>query len=297
MRGFIQCSLAAAVVVAVMAGAPGMAAGQTAADCQKVLHDKSPAFVTIKFVLKMKMGGMGESESETEITGAMIDSKGLVLCSNTQLGGIAGFMRSMGRELSATPTDIKVLVGEDTEGLEAKLLARDTELDLAWVQIKEPGDRKFAFVNLDNAAQAEPGQSIVGVRRMAKYFDRATIVNDSRVAGVTKKPRKLYVPTLPLTGNLGLPVFTPDGKVLGVAILQMPSDEDQEEGPAAMFSRMSSLNDMMSGTILPTADVVDATRRARQTAATQPADEEQAGQTAKPAAPKPKPAGSDSEGD
>jgi len=64
-----------------------------------------------------------------------------------------------------------------------------------------------------------------------------------------------------------------------------------------MFSRMSSLNDMMSGMILPVADVVDATRRARQTAMTQPADEEQAGEASGPAAPKSKPAGSDSEGD
>jgi hypothetical protein len=297
MRGFIQRSLAVAMVVAVTAAAPGAAAGQTQGDFQKMLHEKAPAFVTIKFVLKMKMGGMGESETETEITGAMIDAKGLVLCSNTQLGGIAGFMRSMGREISATPTDIKVLVGEDTEGLEAKLLARDTELDLAWVQIKEPGDRKFAFVNLDNAAQAEVGQPVVAVRRMAKYFDRATVVDESRVAGVTKKPRRLYVPMLPLTSNLGLPVFTPDGKVLGVAILQMPSEEDQEEGPAAMFSRMSSLNDMMSGMILPTADVVDATRRARQTAATRPADEGESEAAPKPGAPKAKPAPSDQEGD
>jgi S1-C subfamily serine protease len=295
MRGLIGGGLAAAMLLAVVAAAPGTASGQTPSDYQRILRDKAPAFVTIKFVLKMKMGGMGESETETEITGAMIDAKGLVLCSNTQLGGIGGFMRSMGREITATPTDIKVLVGDDTEGLEAKLLARDTELDLAWVQIKDPGDRKFAFVNLDNAAQGEVGQPVLAVRRMAKYFDRATTVDESRISGITKKPRKLYVPMLPLTGNLGLPVFTPDGKVLGVAILQMPGEEDQEESPAAMFSRMSNLNDVMSGMILPAADVVDATRRARQTAATQSADQEAA--TAKPTAPQPKPAPSAPEGD
>ena len=120
---------------------------------------------------------------------------------------------------------------------------------------------------------------------MAKYFDRVPVIGESRLAGVTKKPRRLYVPTLPLTSNLGLPVFTPDGKVLGVAVLQMPSDEDEEESPAAMFSRMSSLQEMMSGMILPAAEVIEATQRARQTAATQPADAEEEAAPAAPSAP------------
>lgn len=288
MHGLLRNGLVLAMVLAMLAAGAASARAQAPAEYQKVLHEKSPAFVTIKFVLKMKMGGMGESETESEITGAMIDPKGLVICSNTQLGGIAGFMRSMGREVSATPTDIKVLAGEDTEGLAAKVMARDTELDLAWVQIKDPGEKKFDYVNLKDAADGKVGQPVLGVRRMAKYFDRVTVIGETRVAGVTKKPRKLYVPTLPLTSSLGLPVFTPDGKVLGVAVLQMPSDEDQEESPAAMFSRMSSLQDMMSGMILPAADVIEATQRARQTAATQPADAEE--EAAPKAAPKAKPA-------
>jgi len=291
MRGFLRSGLVMMTVLAVVAAGAGSARAQAPADYQKVLQDKSPAFVTIKFVLKMKMGGMGESETETEITGAMIDPKGVILCSNTQLGGIAGFMRSMGREVSATPTDIKVLIGEDTEGLAAKVMARDTELDLAWVQIKEPGEKKFACVDLKDGADGKVGQPVVSVRRMAKYFDRVTVIGESRVAGVTKKPRRLYVPTLPLTSNLGLPVFTPEGKVLGVAVLQMPSDEDEEDSPAAMFSRMSSLQEMMSGMILPAADVIEATQRARQTAATQPADAEEA--APKAAAPKARPAPTD----
>ena len=39
------------------------------------------------------MGGMGDQESDSEVTGVMIDPKGLVLCSNTQLGGFTGIMK------------------------------------------------------------------------------------------------------------------------------------------------------------------------------------------------------------
>jgi hypothetical protein len=72
----------------------------------------------------------------------------------------------------------------------------------------------------------------------------------------------------------------------------MPGDEDEEDSPAAMFSRMSSMQEMMSGMILPAADVIDATQRARQTAATQPADAEEAAPkaAAEKAAPKARPA-------
>lgn len=279
MHGLLRSGLVMAVVTALLTAA---AQAQAPADFQKVLQEKSPAFVTIKFVLKIKMGGVGESESETETTGAMIDPKGLVITSNTQLGGIAGFMRSMGRDISTTPTDIKVLVGDDIEGLPAKVIARDTELDLAWVQITEPGEKEFAHIDLKDSTDGKVGQFVVTLRRMAKYFDRVTVIGESRVAGVTKKPRHLYVPTLPLTNNLGLPVFTADGKVLGVAVLQMPSEEDEEEGPAGMFSRMSSLQEMMMGMILPATEVIEATRRAQQVAATQSADAEEKATPAEP---------------
>jgi hypothetical protein len=77
---------------------------------------------------------------------------------------------------------------------------------------------------------------------------------------------------LPLTSNLGLPLFTAEGKVLGVAVMQTP-DEGMDESPAAMFSRMATLQEMMSGLILPADEVVEATRRALEVA-DKPADAE-----------------------
>src|SRR5262245_27797246 len=83
----------------------------------KLVADKSPALVTIKFVLKIKFGGH-EQENENEITGIMLDAKGLILCSSQQIGGISPVMQraaaaqGMG-DISATPTDVKVLIGDD----------------------------------------------------------------------------------------------------------------------------------------------------------------------------------------
>lgn len=264
---------AAVLAMTVAAFAPVAAAGESD-DYQNLLAERAPALVTVKFVLKIKMGGfmgpMGDQESENEITGIMINPQGLVLCSNTQLGGFAGMMRQMmgsrGGEFSATPTDIRVLVGADTEGVDAEVIARDTELDLAWVRITDPGDKTFTYVNFSDAAEPSIGQRLVAIRRMGKYFARSAVIAEGRMGGKTNKPRNLYIPTGDLRGVLGLPVYTQSGQVVGVTILQMPDAQDMGGNPMGMMRNISSMQDMMAGLILPAADVVKATQRAVQSA-------------------------------
>ncbi len=264
-----------------MLSVPASTRADGPAEYEKWLAEKSPALVTIKFVLKVKMGGMmggmGDQESDSEVTGVMIDPKGLILCSNTQLGGFTGMMRRFmgptGGSITAAPTDIKVLVGDDTEGLEAKLVARDTELDLAWVRIKEPGDAKFDHCDFSNAATPTIGQRLFAVRRMGKFFDRVAAVSEGRVGGVTTKPRDLYVPAGNLWIGLGLPVFNTDGTVVGVGIMQLPDAEDAEMNPMSMLGDLFNMQDMMGGLILPAPEVVKATKRALETAEADESDQ------------------------
>lgn len=248
---------ASAAIAVLFAAAPYAGAVQDTADFEKLIKDKSPAYVTVKFVLKLR-SEFGDRETESECTGVMIEPKGLVLVSNSRLG-LGSFMRRFGG--TATPTDIKVLIGEDTEGVEAKLLGRDTELDLAWVQIKEPSEKPYAFVDLEKAATPLRGQRLVCIRRMAKYFDRAFVVTEGRVAGRTKKPRDLFVPGGGMEIEPGLPVFAADGTVVGVVVTQMPDSEELEGGGLASVMGM---RDMLSGLVLPSAEVMKATKRAKE---------------------------------
>src|SRR5574337_893034 len=62
------------------------------ADFEKMLADKSPALVTVKFVLKTK-SAFGENETEREVTGVMIEPDGLVLCANSSLSSAAQRLR------------------------------------------------------------------------------------------------------------------------------------------------------------------------------------------------------------
>jgi len=251
-----SCGLLA-MLVAALAVMPAASRAEEEADFQKLLAEKTPAIVTVKFVLKIK-SNWGENESEQEITGVVISEDGLVLCANSMLGGGSWVRRSGG---TATPTDIKVLIGDDTEGREAKLIARDTELDLTWLKIKEPGDKKLAFVNLTSEAKPAIGDRIYSISRLPKYFDRVAVVRAGRLGGITTKPRKLFVPNGG-GGGLGLPVYNAKREIIGVLVMQSP-DEDEMEGGGYMGG---------ASLILPAGDVAKATKRALQ--ATEDEDDE-----------------------
>ena len=237
-------------------------------DFKRLIDRHAPAVVTVKFVMKMQMGMMGESESETEIPGVMIDPKGLVLCTNSQLQGPMGMTKRFmppGMDMTSEPKDVKVVIGADEAEYEAKILARDTDLDLAWVQIKNPADVKFAAVDLEDSATVSVGETLVCVRRLGKLFNRAPAVRCGRICGEAKSPRHLFIGDTELASAVGCPAFTTSGKLAGIVVLQMPDEDDASPGnPMAMFGSMSAMAEMFAGVILPVRQVASATQRVRE---------------------------------
>ena len=233
------------------------AADPIAAAMKSVLDTQVNALVTVKFVMKYEGFGR-DGEVETEVPGVMIESTGLVICSNLRTGGMSAMLG--GRGGSMTARDIKVLIGEDTEGVEGKLIARDSELDLAWVKIddeKLPKDGKgYAAIDFAKSVNPEIGDSIFTIARLGKFFDRAPFAHDGRVLGLIKKPRKLIHCK---TEDYGSPVFNSAGEPIGLVIVQTPSREDMEGGG----------QDQERGglVILPGAEIGPATIKAKEAAA------------------------------
>ncbi len=271
----VLCILTALALIA----SPAVAAAADQPDTElyaKFVDTRAPALVTIKCVLKMK-SARGEQEMESENTGVMIDPRGIVLCSNTKLSGPIGTLRrlagSSASGITVTPTDLKVLIGDAVDGLEARFIARDTELDLAWIQIKEPGDRTFAYVDFTKSVQPKPGQIVYSVFRMSKHYDRLAVVSQQRIGAIARKPRDLYIGE-DFSSSFGLPAFTAAGEVVGVAVLQVPEEEDESSGQLGMLSRLTNTHEM-SGALLPAADVVRATQRAREAPESQPSESQE----------------------
>ncbi len=271
--------LGVVVALGVLGGNTSQARADDAAALQAAIDRIAPSIVTIKCLIKMNMGGAGggggEQEIDTELTGAVISSAGLVLCSNTQLGGIGAMVMKMlggrvpGLSMTTDVTDVKVLWGPEDEELEAELVARDADLDLAWVRIKA-SDKTFPAIDFSQAATPTLGQRLVGVRRMGKHFDRAAVVFLGTTCGVLEKPRALWAVQEQVTQGLGLPLFTLDGNPVGVVITQTPELEGGGGGgfnPLSMMGSISGMQEGMSGLVLPAADLLKATEKAYDPAA------------------------------
>ena len=229
-----------------------------------MLDDRGPAIVSIKFILKG-----GEQEKEEEATGVVIDPSGLILASNLEFGG--QYARMGGP--TPIPSEIKVLIGDDTQGLEAKFLARDTELGLAWMQLKDAPAKPLNSVDFAKGVNAKVGDGLYVVSLMGKFFDRVPAMSEGRVSALVKKPRELVIPSFGLASTeLGIPVFNEKGEVIGVTTLILPDEEEVAGIPGGMRAALRGVTRSM---ILPAAEVVAATKRAKETAANAPAATEE----------------------
>lgn len=230
------------------------------------------ALVTAEFVAHVETtGGRGalfgaEEEFAAEATCLMVLARGVAVCSNTQLGGYTHLMRrflgSTGRglHLDVSTVDLAVLLPSG-ERFEAELLATNSDLDLAWLEVVQPDDREFGFVDLEAAAEPALGDRIWMIRRMESHFDRAPMVHQSQVGAIVELPRRLYVPTIQLEAAYGMPVFSEGGGFVGLTVLQLPETEAETlpGGTLGMMLRSTRLRSLSRPVILPAATVLRAT--------------------------------------
>lgn len=269
-------SAAALFLVAATILAPAAIAQGTSGAYEKLNTTRGPAVVNIKFLLKVQ-----NDEQEEETPGVMIEVGGLVLVSNLKVGGVPAYLGE-----AVTPSEIKVLIGDDLQGVEAKIIARDSELGLAWIQIDNPSEAGYPFVDFSQGAPAKAGDNLMVVTHLGKFFDRASVVNEGKVIATPSKPHKLLIPSVELAGaDFGTPVFNDQAAPVGVVTILFPEQEELQATPGGM-------NQILKGVaggkmILPADEIVAATKRAKEAAASgKPADPAPAAKPEeKPAAP------------
>jgi hypothetical protein len=214
------------------------------------------ALVAVKFVLQMKGAKGSDRSSEEEAFCLLIDQTGIVLCPTGYLGLSPQSPRRGLTGLTATPGEFKVLVGDDPEGYEARLLARDVDLELAWLQIKS---KVAALPSLDLTARAEPqiGDRVLTLGRTPRYLGRSALVSENSIGGSTDRPRKLLL--LGSATAPGVPVFARSGALIGVTIAQRIDEGERQ-----------SFGQRMPGLVLPVEELAAATRRAQEPPAAEP---------------------------
>jgi serine protease Do len=255
-------------------------AQEKSAQLRQLLESKAAGIVTVRAVIKTELtigGRTRDRESRLERRGVMVDANGLVMTDRTSLapeedeGGDADFSQK------TTPLDIKVVVEREEQEFAAAVVATDAKSGLAFLRIKDLGDRKLAALDLSQAAKVEIGDEVAVVERMGKGYDFAPYFRLGRITGSIDKPRKAWI----YAGNLGSEgtvVFTPGGQLAGVITTVESGLKGEEEDagiPAGLGGLLGRIRSGQQGDsfIVPAGSIAGLIDQAKKRAAEQASEE------------------------
>lgn len=178
------------------------------------------AIVMVEVVIKIKAFYNGrqvvDREQKLEINGTVIKANGLTVVSNAGTDPTSLFPKRPGLKVDTSVTGVKIILADGTEHPAKKVLT-DKDLDLAFIRPDDP-KLKLPFLELKKAPAPAPEllDSLVSLTRLGRKASREPGVAITRVLSIIKKPRVRYV----AAGSIfaGCPVFSSDGKVLGLAL-------------------------------------------------------------------------------
>jgi len=200
---------------------------------KQVLEKVQPNIVTVRVVIKVEFKSEDETETEESkftMQGAVLTSDGLVMASGVLLSS-ESFKQLIGAEddeikITITPQSFKVIFGSETKEYDAKLVATDSQLGLAFLKITNLEGRAITPIVFSNE-ELFVGKEVLTVSRLPKGFDYAPYFCTGRIISEISKPRKAYL----MEGNiseLGLPVYNIKGEAVGVLVILQHGLKDEE---------------------------------------------------------------------
>jgi len=147
-----------------------------------------------------------------------------------------------------TTKEVKILMPDGSE-VEAKVAAKDTDLDLAFIRPEKPEEAKLTAVDTANSAPLALLEDVVILGRLGKDLNREPVIMTNEVVSIVSKPRTFGKVA---TQSLGMPVFNKDGKFLGIGVNRFSPKGDSDGPPAGP-----------SSVILPAADLMESAAQAK----------------------------------
>jgi len=191
------------------------------------------AVVTIRLVLKLKSGGQ-EHEQKMEAPGVVIDPAGLTVASASSIDPSGAFRRMVDaqRQRLSIESEVKepVILLEDGTELEAAVVLKDTDLDLAFIRPRDPG-LKLAAVSLKPRSGTVPLLTRIYVLgRLSKLANRALSVATGEVRAYVRGPAPYYVTDGESSSFVGSLAYTGDGAPLGLFVKRFATTIDTSAG-------------------------------------------------------------------
>ncbi len=195
------------------------------------------AVITIRIVLKLKIGFGGQAqdqEQKLEVAGVVIDASGLTVASAASIDPSGALRKMAGGQASRMKVESEVkettLLLEDGTEVEADVVLKDTDLDLAFLKPREAG-RRFRAVTLRPRAGTVPLLTpIFVVSRLGKLTSRALAVATGEIRASVRGPAPFYVTDSETAAFVGTVAFTADGVPLGVFVNRFSTSPDGRGG-------------------------------------------------------------------
>lgn len=260
MRKKMLVLLATFVMVAAM-GIPVMG-DELAVKGRDILVQNQDAVIHLKVTIKQGVSYSGKdtekNETSIETLGTVLRPDGLMLVSLSEIdpsSRIEAMMKMSSDEdvanfkYTSEITDAKYVLPNGKE-IQAKVILRDKDLDLAFILPTAKVEKPFSFIDLTKAVDPLVMDPIYIVSRLGKSANRTPWITDGRVMTIIQKPQKYFF--VSSTMGQGNPVFTSDGKVIGITLIRQTNSDGGSDGMQRM-----DITSMMP-LVLPAADIVSA---------------------------------------
>ncbi len=208
-----------------------VAADETAQSGRAVMDAARPAVITVKAVISFS-DGQEENENKNEGNATVISPDGLAVLALSAVDPTALIesFRDMSEGFSTKLNSLKMLAADGRE-IDAEVVLRDKDLDLAFIRPTAKPEQPFPFVNLETAGQPEMFDPVVVVGQLGAVAQRTHIGFLDRVEGVVEKPRRFYILGEHRARQVVCsPVFTLDNRFVGIGAFRAVNSGDDDSG-------------------------------------------------------------------
>jgi len=258
------------VFMVLLAGAGIVQADETAVAGRKIMNSYKDAVVKVEVVMQSKVEMNGKEimnkEFKSEVTGTVLDESGLILVSLTTIDPskfmdsiMRGMESDMKMEVKMDIKKVKVILPDETE-LDAKVVLRDKDLDMAFIQPRQKTARPMVSIKMAEQSTPHIMDEIIILSRLSKVAEHAPSAMSARISAIVNKPRTFYIPQVEGgdTQDIGTPAFTLDGKLVGVILMRILASE----GGAGFGSMMGGAGAMgITAVIMPVSEILEASKQ------------------------------------
>jgi S1-C subfamily serine protease len=232
-----------------------------------ILGKSGDAVISVKATVKVRVVVDGneqmKEENEVETLATVIDPSGLAVLSCSTIDPTrvySGLLKKLKASGEGPQVDIKseiaglTMVMPDGQEIPAKVILRDGDLDVAFIRPTEKLKKPAAAIDISGESKPSVIDTVLVLGRLEKTEGRSPSVSLNRIEAVIALPRKVYVAdSSTLMSWLGAPVFSLDGKLVGISLLRITKATDKSRMGSLLSGGMNALGIMP--VILPAGDV------------------------------------------